>query len=704
MEDLKKVYIEEAGDLILRMEQSLLELEKTPNESSLIADIFRSMHTLKGNSGMFGLQVVADFVHNLETLYDKVRTNEMKLSKEVVDCTFSTIDHLKRLIYDSELAKAENKKNHTDLTARILKILELEAGTETEEVVSDYTEPVSQNSTFHIYFNPDKNAFDDGTNPLFLIDELASLGKTKVFVHIKPAKSIDDFDPEKCYTFWDVLLVTNQGENSIRDIFLFVEDTAEIEINLVHQGDLLSYKEYDSNIPAENLSTNRVSLDSLKSLAEDINLSEIPTEKSENMTSENITQNEPAVEKEAEDNSNENDGKITSSSERAVSSIRVPADKLDELMNQVSELITTQAGLSLYAQNNQSPELEAISENVEKLSRQLRDIAFEMTLVPIKNLFGRYQRAVRDITSKLGKSVNFITEGGETELDKSIIESLTDPLLHLIRNSLDHGIESKEERLRKGKSQIGQLTLKSYYSGAKVYIQIEDDGRGIDVNIIRNKAIELGLISKEDILTESETYNLLFAPGFSTAKNVTDVSGRGVGMDVVMRNIMEIRGDVTVESTIDVGTKITLVLPLTLSIIDGLLVKIQNSFFVIPLAVVSKCYEVTKDQLGNEFNKLVVLDDEQIPFMNLHNEFNLQGELPEFIQLIVVENEERKVGLTVDSIVGEYQAVLKPLGKYYRNQDFISGATILGDGNIALVMDTNRIINQFSNLNKEEIA
>jgi len=704
MEDLKKVYIEEAGDLILRMEQSLLELEKTPNESSLIADIFRSMHTLKGNSGMFGLQVVADFVHNLETLYDKVRTNEMKLSKEVVDCTFSTIDHLKRLIYDSGLAEAENKKNHTDLTARILKILEQEAGTETEEVVSDYPEPVSQNSTFHIYFNPDKNAFDDGTNPLFLIDELASLGKTKVFVHIKPAKSIDDFDPEKCYTFWDVLLVTNQGENSIRDIFLFVEDTAEIEINLVHQGDLLSYKEYDSNIPAENLSTNRVSLDSLKSLAEDINLSEIPTEKSENMTSENITQNEPAVEKEAEDNSNENDGKITSSSERAVSSIRVPADKLDELMNQVSELITTQAGLSLYAQNNQSPELEAISENVEKLSRQLRDIAFEMTLVPINNLFGRYQRAVRDITSKLGKSVNFITEGGETELDKSIIESLTDPLLHLIRNSLDHGIESKEERLRKGKSQIGQLTLKSYYSGAKVYIQIEDDGRGIDVNIIRNKAIELGLISKEDILTESETYNLLFAPGFSTAKNVTDVSGRGVGMDVVMRNIMEIRGDVTVESTIDVGTKITLVLPLTLSIIDGLLVKIQNSFFVIPLAVVCKCYEVTKDQLGNEFNKLVVLDDEQIPFMNLHNEFNLQGELPEFIQLIVVENEERKVGLTVDSIVGEYQAVLKPLGKYYRNQDFISGATILGDGNIALVMDTNRIINQFSNLNKEEIA
>ncbi|MDH5367841.1 MAG: chemotaxis protein CheA [Cyclobacteriaceae bacterium] len=384
---------------------------------------------------------------------------------------------------------------------------------------------------------------------------------------------------------------------------------------------------------------------------------------------------------------------------KAISSIRVSSDKLDELMNQVSELVTTQAGLSLYSQNNHNPTLEVITENIEKLSRQLRDITFGMTLIQINNLFGRFQRVVRDLSSQLDKPVSFITEGGETELDKTIIESLTDPLMHLIRNSLDHGIESKSERVKRGKPEEGTIKLKSYYSGAKVYIQIEDDGQGLDIEKIKQKAIDKNIISIDEVLSEKEVMELIFAPGFSTSKNVTELSGRGVGMDVVRRNILDIRGDISIDSTRGAGTKITLGLPLTLSIIDGLLVKVQETFFVIPLSVVDKCHEVKRKELDNEFNQLIVLDDVQIPFLDLRSEFTMIDEtLPTLASIILIKNEDKKVGICVDSIVGEYQAVLKPVGKYYRNQEFISGATILGDGTIALVLDTYKIIEQKSNV------
>jgi two-component system chemotaxis sensor kinase CheA len=380
---------------------------------------------------------------------------------------------------------------------------------------------------------------------------------------------------------------------------------------------------------------------------------------------------------------------------KSISSIRVPSEKLDELMNQVSELVTTQAGLSLYAQNNADPALEIIAENVEKLSRQLRDVAFGMTLIEINSLFGRFQRFVRDMSRQMDKSVDLITEGGDTELDKKIIESLTDPLMHLIRNSLDHGIETKEERIRKGKDRKGTITLTAYYSGAKVYIKIQDDGKGLDTELIRTKAIEKGIISKDVSLTEKEIFDLIFAPGFSTAENVSEISGRGVGMDVVKKNIMEIRGDISVSSVKDEGTTILLGLPLTLSVIDGLLVQIGDTFFVIPLGVVSKCHEVARDRVKNEFNQLIILEEEQIPFVDLRREFEMDNEdLPDKTHIITIQNEEAKVGLCVDSIVGEYQAVLKPVGKYYRHQEFVSGATILGDGTIALVLDTYKIIAQ----------
>ena len=297
--------------------------------------------------------------------------------------------------------------------------------------------------------------------------------------------------------------------------------------------------------------------------------------------------------------------------------------------------------------------------------------------------------------SDLGKTIEFKIEGDETELDKNIIESLTAPLMHILRNSLDHGIESKEERKQKGKPEIGTILFKAYYSGANVFIEIKDDGKGIDIEAVKEKAIAKGIISKDENLTDKEAHDLIFYPSFSTAKEVTDVSGRGVGMDVVKRNVADLRGDILIDSELHKGTLISIKLPLTLSIIDGLLVSINNDNFLVPITVISKCYEIPFEKLQDNFHRLLVLDGNQIPFLDLREELDLGGKQPETVQVIVVKNGTKKVAISVDEIVGEYQAVLKPLGKHYKDQDFISGATILGDGTIALVFDTNRMIDQF---------
>ena len=308
----------------------------------------------------------------------------------------------------------------------------------------------------------------------------------------------------------------------------------------------------------------------------------------------------------------------------------------------------------------------------------------------------RFQRLVRDLSKELNKDIVFVAEGAETELDKTIIESLTDPLLHILRNCIDHGIESPEIRSKLGKPTQGTILLKAFYSGTNVHIQINDDGAGIDPEKIRNKAIQKGIIKKDATLSKKEILDLVFLPGFSTVENVTDVSGRGVGMDVVKRKLSEIRGVVELESEINEGTTLTIKLPLTLSIIDGLLVKIANSFYIIPLSVVGKIYATDHENVVNKYNNLIILDGEQFPFYYLREEFDLPEGEQENEQVIVVSYEDRKIGIVVDEVVGESQAVLKSLGKVYKNQEIISGATILGDGTVALVMDTNKIIAKFS--------
>ncbi|MEP1093495.1 MAG: chemotaxis protein CheA [Cyclobacteriaceae bacterium] len=679
MENLHNIYLEEAEDLFSKIEESLLLLEKAPDDSSLIAEVFRSMHTLKGSSSMYGSNKVADFVHNLETIYDRVRGREIDLSQSIIDATFKSLDHLKKIVQSPDIPDPIDAIYHEKLTAEILGLLDESEGT---DKITTQTHSAKR-KTFLISFTPDKDVFINGTNPILLIDELTELGTAQVFTYMEKSLSSKKYDPKKCYTSWDVLLVADEDENPIKDVFIFVEETSKISVDKVFDGNLLSLPEFTSQLPPVDLQGKRLTLASVKKF-----ISKVPKEVLESKEEENELMEIDVTEEVTVEETQKSQG-----SEESITSIRVSSDKLDELMNQVSELVTTQAGLSMYSENNFDPVLNAIADNVEKLSRQLRDIAFEMTLIQISNLFRRFNRVTRDISNQLGKAVKFVTEGGETELDKKIIDSLADPLMHLIRNSLDHGIESREERIKNGKPEKGTIKLSSYYSGAKVYIQIEDDGRGIDAEKIREKAITNRLISKDDKLSEKEIFDLIFVPGFSLAKSVTDISGRGVGMDVVKKNILDIRGDISVESKIGKGTKITLGLPLTLSVIDGLLVKVQETSFIVPLVDIKKCFEIRRDELSNDFNELIKLEDDKIPYLDLRKEFLIKNEdAPEKASIILLENENNRIAVCVDSIVGEYQAVLKPVGKYYRNQEFVSGATILGDGSIALVLDAYKII------------
>jgi two-component system chemotaxis sensor kinase CheA len=365
-------------------------------------------------------------------------------------------------------------------------------------------------------------------------------------------------------------------------------------------------------------------------------------------------------------------------------------------MNLVSELVTTQARLSLFSNSNSSNELSAITENIEKITRRLRDNAFTMSLVPLESIAVRFQRLVSDLSKELKKEIEFKTEGLDTRIDKSIIEKLTDPILHILRNCIDHGIEDKATRASHNKSIKGCVTLRSFYSGSHVIIEISDDGAGLSTEKIKSKAIAQGLISADTQLSERELTDLIFVPGFSTASAITGVSGRGVGMDVVKRNITDIRGEVEVKSTTGKGSTFIIKLPLTLSIVDGLLVKIGAIDFVLPLSAVTKCYEVETHTLESTFNHWVTLDGKRTAFLYLREAFNIQNEKPTYSQLINVPFNNTTVGLAVDKIVGEYQAVLKPLGKFYHDQDEFSGATILGDGTVALVLDTNKLINKLA--------
>jgi two-component system chemotaxis sensor kinase CheA len=679
MDNFKKKFVEEALDLLNDLETVLLRLESTTEDKEQIEHIFRIMHTLKGNSAMFGFNLIDQYTHQLETIYDLIRNGKMKLTADLMDLTLASVDHIRNLLDDDNSLKPEVQAVHKKLLERISSIIQGKNQPEAEmkkETVSDSGEK----KTFYVSFQPHYEILANGTNPLFLVEDFKALGEYLVFPCLELLPDLEDLEPEKCYTSWEIILTTKEEVEKIFEIFIFAEDSCNLEIEKISDINLISDTRFVNLLNEAGAGNKRIGIQRTKEI---IISGQNPVKRNDNIEPQNI---------------NDVTNKL-----KNISSIRVSSEKLDELINLVSELVTTQAGLSLLAEKIKNKDLLAFAEDIEKLSRRLRDSTFAVRLIPIENMITRFQRLVRELSHELKKDIVFQVEGADIELDKTMIEGLIDPIMHIIRNSIDHGIESGEERKNLGKPAQGTISFRAYYSGSNVYIQISDDGSGIDLIRVRQKALNKGIIHADSNLSTKELLDLIFLPGFTTTETITNISGRGVGMDVVKRKIADLRGEVNIETKMHAGTTITIKLPLTLSIIDGLLVEIDDAYFVIPLASVNKCFEFKHETLVTAVNNLIYVNDGHIPFIYLRSEFGITSVCPRIEQVVVIEFGDIRIGLAVDKVVGEYQAVLKSLGNMYKKQDIISGATILGDGTVALVVDPNKIISQFNYQNQKTI-
>ncbi len=680
-----QTYLEEAGELLAELETAVLDLEDDMENPELVNCIFRAMHTIKGSGAMFGFDEIADFAHYVETFLDKIREGELAVSKEIIDLILVSRDEINRMLNALNNVETDEQDRRDEIIKSFAQFADGHSSglaEESEEPATPSDSPpqrsTKQQKVYRIRFKAGPDLFLHGINPLGLIAELSELGELQAHFLPEYIPHLSDIDPEKCYLAWDMVLNTDVEENAIQDVFIFVLDKSEVQIvnisSAAEEGSGLQPKLGEILINRGDVSSNQVK-DALTRLGE-------------------LLQESGAVSREKINSALSEQN--TAKKYRAVSkptSIRVPAEKLDFLVNIVGELVTTQAQLSQAATGVTSAELLCAVEGIERLSEELRDCVLGIRMLPINTLFSKFKRMVRDLASDLGKEVDFVTEGAETELDKTVIERINDPLVHLIRNCIDHGIETPEERKRMGKPPRGTVTLTATHAEGEVVIRIHDDGNGLDSEAIAAKAFEKGLIESTDNLSESYLFKLIFEPGFSTANSVTDVSGRGVGMDVVKREIDSLRGAIDITSEQGKGTEIILRLPLTLAIIDGLIVSVAKEQYVMPLHCVKECVELTRDDVEKAHGKrIIALRDELVPYIRLREEFSIKSEEHDIEQVVIVETEGTRVGVVIDEIIGEKQAVIKSLAKVFHGVEGISGATIMGDGAVALILDVAQLV------------
>lgn len=701
MEQAIATYREEAGELLAELETSLLDLEETPNDDDLINRVFRAMHTIKGSGAMFGFDEIATFTHEVETVFDMVRNGKMTVTKRLLDLTLKSRDHISYLL-GCQLGEEVDRTAGDEIIAGLRQLLPPpnlpEKGSDAVQAIQlpELSEnDLANESTWRIRFRPAHNILMCGTNPISLINELQELGTAHVVAQFDEIPPIAGLVPENCYIYWDVILTTTRGEDAIKDVFIFVEDDCDIKIELIDSSGLIDreqgYKKL-GDILIERGDLSPVEMQRVLMLQK--RFGEILVEQGivtpEKVQSALVEQQHvKSVRKERSE----------AQPQEAAASIRVPAERLDQLINLVGEMVTVQAHLSQVSMAGGDPTFIAISEEVERLTNELRDTALNIRMLPIGSTFSKFKRLVRDLSNELGKEIEMETFGAETELDKTVIEKLNDPLVHIIRNSIDHGIEMPEERRAAGKTSHGTVYLGAEHSGDSVLITIRDDGGGLDRERIRAKAVERGLLSATAELSDREIYAQIFAPGFSTAAKVTSVSGRGVGMDVVKRGIEGLRGSISVDSVRGSGTTITLKIPLTLAIIDSLLVKIGKDHYVLPLAAVEECVELTRDDIKNSHGRnLANVRGAIIPYIPLRQHFCITDQRPEIEQIVIADIHGSKVGFVVDHVVGEHQTVIKSLGKMYRDVKGVSGATILGDGTVALILDMGVLLQSVEKL------
>ncbi|WP_299172355.1 chemotaxis protein CheA [uncultured Brevundimonas sp.] len=644
------VFQVEARENLELIEQGLLDLLDRPEDRDLVDAVFRGLHTLKGSGSMFGFDALAGFTHHCETAFDRVRKGEVAATTDLVSAVLAARDHMRRLMEDPS-------GDHG--AAGDLLLADLERAVREADGAAPVPITPGQ-TTWRIRFDLPANAFKNGSNPLALLAEMRDLGEARVVVDTSRVPPLGQIEPTDHYLAWDVILTTDQGRAAIEDVFIFVID--------------------DMNLTIEALDETAPDAGVLDQAASD----EIVTAQTEAVVPAPLVAapaaNEPA------------DAGVAKTAKTA-ESVRVPADRLDELMDRVGELVIAQSRLSQIAHSGVDTALRAVSEEIERLSGELRDTMMVLRMVPVATLFGRFRRLVHDLARETGKAIELSTDGETTEIDKTVIERLADPLVHLIRNAADHGLETAEDRAAAGKPATGRIRLSAHQSGGEVVITIRDDGRGIDRDRVRAKAEAQGLIEAGASLTDHELLQMIFHPGFSTAAAVTNLSGRGVGMDVVKRTIEALRGSIDIASRPGEGSEVSLRIPLTLAIIDGLLVRVGNGRYVIPLGAVEECLELSLDEdMRSRGRSFISLRNSLVPFLRLREMFDT-GTQPELHQkVVVVSTGEERIGLVVDQIIGDHQTVIKSMSKLHAGLATFSGATILGDGSVALILDVGHLV------------
>jgi two-component system chemotaxis sensor kinase CheA len=675
---------DEAEELLSELEEALLELEQQPRNTEIIDRAFRALHTIKGAAGMTGFDTVEAFVHEVETVFEMVRSGQLEGNLELVNLTLAVRDQIKLLI-EAAFGKAEVDEAET---ARLVSALRDLPGVspkvpqETEGTAE--APPPAGEFKYLIHFRPPIDIFQRGIQPTSLLRELARLGDCRVTALTENMPPLEELDPELCYLAWDLILTTDAGEDAIRDLFIFIEGDFKLEINRVDAEDSITTNN-NEKLGEILIKHGDLSPDDLEqTLHEQPKLGEVLVEAGL-VTVEQVS---AALGEQ---------GRPVQRGERhrleETSSIRVRSEKLDSLVNLVGELVTVQARLSRTANEKDDPNLIEIAEIVEHLTWEMRDHILNIRMLPIGTTFNRFRRLVRDLSRELGKETDLLTIGAETELDKTVIERLGDPLVHLLRNAVDHGIETVEARQIAGKPKRGTISLSAAHSGAKIVIEVKDDGRGLDKNAIKSRAQKLELLNGDQELDDKALFALIFTPGFSTAGKVSSLSGRGVGMDVVKRTIDSLQGSIEVASEPGKGTTFIIKLPLTLAIIDGLMVEVSEEVFVLPLSAVEECIELTRAEATNS-GHLITVRGEIIPYLRLRERFEVCGEPPEIEQIVIAEVDGRRIGISVDRVIGEHQTVIKSLGKMYRDIKGISGATILGDGTVALILDLPPLVRE----------
>lgn len=676
MAQFHQVFFEESFEGLDAMESGLLNLNMGDVDADEINTIFRAAHSIKGGSGTFGFNAVSDFTHVMETLLDEMRDGRRSVTQAAIDVLLRSVDCLR------EMLRAIQEGGYIDEAgvAELQKALEYEfengthrdGGIETDEQKAGTTDssaapPDSSLEGWAIAFSPHADLFRSGNDPVRMFRELRELGELTVEADLQGIPEWQALDPEECHLSWKLTLAGNIPREDIDEIFAWVEDECDLSIQPLFSA------------LTETSESRR-------------QFTESPVEPAK-IDNDSVTAGEKS--KTATDKSKDAEKETPKPMTKGSSSIRVDTGKIDTLINMVGELVITQSMLSLIGEHFEIGKLDQLKHGLSQLERHTRELqesVMNIRMLPISFVFSRFPRLVHDLSGKLGKKIELKLVGEQTEVDKTVVELLSDPLVHLVRNSLDHGIEMPQERVAAGKPETGTVILEAYHRGGNIVIEVVDDGRGLNKEKLRTKAIEKGLIEADAILTDKQTYELIFMPGFSTAEKLTDVSGRGVGMDVVRKNIQALGGNIEIISELGRGSTISIHLPLTLAILDGQSIAVGDERFIVPLGSIVESINVNEEMVNRVAGRgeTFRLRGEYLPIVRMHEIFSVTSaratQLTDGL-LVVVEGQGVKCGLFVDDLLGQQQVVIKSLEANYRRIEGVSGATILGDGSVALILD-----------------